>query len=331
MIKKNRGYLLIALLTLLVFENVHAAGTAAGTVIPNTVTLDYSIAGVPAAPVTSAPASITVDEVIDLTLTWQDGAPVNVNTPDSNDPLTFQLVNTGNGSETFTLSRNNAVSGDQYNPVSSATPIYLESNGTPGLQTGVGGDTPYGGSLTLAADGNATIYVVSDTPPGLANGSTGDVQLTAVSATPGAAGAALGTVLNGQGDGGVDAVVGVPLAQAQATGSYLVSGVSLVISKSVVSPANPDDLVPGASITYRVLVTLSGTGAADNLVISDPMPAQVSYQPNSTTVSGGAACAPCSDGVDADPVAFSANTLTVTLGTVAAPASFTIQFLSTLN
>ena len=311
--------------------DAQAAGTAAGTIISNIVTLNYSVGGIALPAIASAPASLTVDEIIDLTLTWQDGAPVNVNTPDSNDPLTFQLVNTGNGSETFTLSRNNTLGGDQYNPISSATPIYLESNGTPGLQTGVGGDTPYGGSLTLAADGNATIYVVSDTPAGLTNGNLGKVQLTAVSATAGAAGAALGTVLNGQGDGGVAAVVGVPLAQAQATGSYLVSGLSLVVTKSVISPTNPSNLVPGASITYRVLVTLSGTGTAGNLVISDPIPAQVSYQPNSTTVSGGAACAPCSDGVDADPVAFSANTLTITLGNVAAPASFTIQFLATLN
>jgi uncharacterized repeat protein (TIGR01451 family) len=331
-ITKLQGCLLTAVLPLLVLNPVHAAGTAAGTVIPNTATLNYSIAGVAAAPITSAPATVTVDEIINLTLTWQDGTPVNVSSPDSNDPLRFQLVNTGNGNETYTLSRNNNPStGDQYNPASSSTPIYLESNGTPGLQTGVGGDTPYGGSLALPPDGSATIYLLSDTPPGLPNGSRGDVQLTAASATPGASGAAYGTVLNGQGDGGVDAVVGVALGQAQATGSYLVSGLSVVVAKSVVSPSNPDALVPGVLITYRVLVTLSGTGTADNLVISDPLPAQVSYQPNSTTVSGNVACNPCTDSGDADPVAFSANTLTATLGTVAAPASFTLEFLATLN
>jgi len=331
-IKKTLGCLLTTLLPLFVLNSAHAAGTTAGTVIPNTTTLSYSIAGVAAPPITSAPATVTVDEVIDLTLTWQDGAPVNVNSPDSNDPLRFQLVNTGNGNETFTLSRNNnPTTGDQYNPLSSSTPIYLESNGTPGLQTGVGGDTPYGGSLALPPGGSATIYLLSDTPPGLPNGSRGDVQLTAASATPGASGAAYGTVLNGQGDGGVDAVVGVALGQAQATGSYLVSGLSVVVAKSVVSPSNPDALVPGALITYRVQVTLSGTGTADNLVISDPLPVQVSYQPSSATLSGNLACNPCTDSGDADPVAFSANTLTATLGTVAAPASFTLDFLATLN
>jgi uncharacterized repeat protein (TIGR01451 family) len=330
-IKKTLGCLLTSLLPLLGLSTAQAAGTVAGTVIPNIVTLSYSIAGITATPVTSAPASVTVGEIIDLALTWQDGAPVNVNSPDSNDPLRFQLVNTGNGNETFILSRTNNLGGDQFNPASSPTPIYLESNATPGLQTGAGGDTPYGGSLALPPDGSATIYLLSDTPPGVPSGSRGDVQLTAASATPGASGAAYGTVLNGQGDGGVDAVVGVPLGQAQATGSYLVSGLSVVVAKSVVSPSNPDTLVPGAVITYRVLVTLSGTGTADNLVITDPLPAQVTYQPDSATVSGTVACNPCTDSADADPVSFSSNTLTATLGTVAAPASFTIDFLATLN
>lgn len=331
MLQKYRSSLLAALLALLVLTSAHAAGTAAGTVIPNTATLSYSVDGVAAAPITSAPATVTVDEVIDFALTWQDAAPVKVNSPDSNDVLRFQLVNTGNGNETVTLIRNNVLGGDQYNPVSSSTPIYLESNGTPGLQTGVGGDTPYGGNLKLGPDGAATIYVLSDTPPNQSNGSQGDVQLTATSATPGAAGAATGTVLNGQGADGVAAIVGVPMGRAQATGSYLVSGLAVVVTKSVVSPANPDALVPGAAVTYRVLVTLSGAGSADNLVITDPLPAQLTYQPNSATLSGSVACNPCTDSGDADPVAFSANTLSATLGTVAAPASFTLEFIATLN
>lgn len=313
--------------------NARAAGTAAGTPISNTATLDYSIGGVPNAPITSAPAVVTVDELIALTLTWQDGAAVAVNTPDVNTPLSFALTNTGNGTESFTLSRNNALSGDQYDPVSSAVPIYLESNGTPGLQTGVGGDTAYAGSVTLPANAptsSVIVYVLSDTPAGLTNGDRGDVQLTAASATPGASGAALGTTLNGVGDGGVDAVVGVPLAQASDTGSYLVGGVSVVVTKTLLSPANPADLIPGAVLTYRLVLTVAGSGTASALVLSDPIPAELSYVAGSATLSGALACAPCTDAVDGDPVSFVANTLSATLGNMTAPASVTLEFQTTL-
>ena len=135
----KRGATLAALL--LACAQVEGA-TPAGTPISNVATVSYSIGGVDAAPIASAPASFVVDEVIALTLTWQDGSPVSVNSPDSNDALQFLLTNTGNGTETFTLARDNAPAvADSYDPASSATPIYVESNGTPGLQTGVGGDT----------------------------------------------------------------------------------------------------------------------------------------------------------------------------------------------
>ena len=313
--------------------DARAAGTAAGTPISNTATLNYSIGGIPLAPITSAPAVVTVDELIALTLTWQDGGPVAVNTPDANTPLSFALTNTGNGTESFTLSRNNALPGDQYNPVSSAVPIYIESNGTPGLQTGVGGDTAYAGSVTLPANStnsSVLVYVLSDTPAGLTNGNLGDVQLTAASATPGASGAALGTVLNGVGDGGVDAVVGVALAQASATGRYLVGGVSVTVSKTLVSPTNPADLIPGATLTYRLVLTVAGSGSASGLVLSDPIPTALSYVAGSATLSGAASCAPCTDSADGDPITFAASTLSATLGNVSAPASFTLEFQTVL-
>ena len=116
-----------------------AALTPAGTVISNTVTLDYvPLGGIPEK-ATSNTASFVVEELINVILQWQDLSPVSVNSPDITDALTFLLTNTGNGSETFTLTRNNSPSvSDQYDPLNSATAIYVESNGTPGLQTGAG-------------------------------------------------------------------------------------------------------------------------------------------------------------------------------------------------
>ncbi len=317
---------------------VLAAGTAANTTINNTATLAYDIAGVPQTNITSPVASFVVDELIDLTLTWQDGAPVSVNSPDVNKALTFLLTNTGNGQEAFSLSRNNTLAGDNYNPNNgTAGSIFLESNGIPGLQIGVGGDTLYVPGVNdpnLAPDASQIIYVESDTPSGLGNGNTGNVQLSAASSTVGAAGAAAGTGLVGLGTGGVTAVVGTNQAQAQRIGSYIVSGLTVNVLKSrTCSPAAPlpadscSLAKTGTLITYQLQVTLAGAGTATGLVITDPIPANLTYVPNSTTVGG----SPRTDAIDADNVQFSANTVSVNLGNPSAPSAFTITFNATIN
>lgn len=307
--------------------HAHAARTAAGTVIDNTATLDFSIGGDPPETATSNTASFIVDELIDVTLTWQDASKVSVNSPDSGDALTFLLTNTGNGTETFTLARNNAPSvTDTFDPLSGATPIYLESNSLPGLQTGAGGDTPYPGSIPMAAEESRTLYVVSDTPTSLAIGSTGEVALTAVSTTPGAAGAAPGTVLAGLGDNGITALVGLSQAQATATGAYIVSGLTVTLAKTV-SVAGGGDAAPGKTLTYTLTVNVTGSGTADNLIISDPMPAELTYVPGSLAVDSSQR----TDAADADNAEFSANTVTVNFGNTVAPATYAITFNATVN
>lgn len=303
------------------------AATLAGTPISNVATVTYSIEGAAAAPLVSAPATFVVDEIIALTLTWQDGSPVSVNSPDSDDALQFLLTNTGNGSETFALTRNNAPAmADDYDPLSSATPIYIESNGTPGLQTGTGGDAAYTGSLTLAPEQSTQLYVVSDTPAALPNGATGQVGLTAASTTPGAAGVASGTVLPGAGDSGVTAVVGPGQGMVTSLGSYLVSGLAASVVKTA-SVAGGGDAAPGKTLIYSITVSLSGTGTAGNLVVTDPLPAELTYVPDSITVNA----ASRTDAADGDNAAFSGNTVSVDFGDTAAPATHVITFSAIVN
>lgn len=314
---------------------VHAAGTPAGTSITNTATLSYSIGGVPEAPIVSAPASLQVDEIINLTLAWQDVGPVSVASPDTNDALTFLLTNTGNGTERFALARNNLLGGDNYDPLNgSAGAIFLESGLAPGLQTsGPNADMLYAAGVNdpvLAADASRIVYVVSDTPSSLVTGNSGLVSLTASSATVGAAGASPGTSLAGLGTGGVDAVVGATQAQAIRNGSYLVSGVALSIAKtlaSVLDPRGGSNVETGSVLTYRITITLSGTGSVNNLVITDPLPAQTAYVAGSMLVNG----ATRTDAADADNASFSGNTVTVDFGNAASPVVHVIEFRATVN
>jgi uncharacterized repeat protein (TIGR01451 family) len=312
-----------------------AAPTPAATVISNIATLNYEVGGTPDT-ITSPPASFTVDELIDVSLTWQDASSVAVNSPDVDRPLAFILSNIGNGPESFSLSRNNSVTGDNFDPSNGTSgSIYLENGLQPGFQaSGPNADTIYipGTNDPNLTPGSAqTVYVDSNIPGTLTTGNTGLVGLTASSKTPGAAGATPGTSLAGQGVGGVDALVGSTSAQATRTGSYIVSGISVALAKtiaSVVDPRGGSNLEPGSIVTYQIVVTVSGSGTAGNLTISDPLPAEFTYIPGSTTV--GAASR--TDAADADNASFGSGTVTVNFGSVVAPATLpAIQFRATLN
>jgi uncharacterized repeat protein (TIGR01451 family) len=314
-----------------------AAGTPAGTVISNVATVSYSIGGSVNPPIASTPVTFLIDELILPVLTWQDAAAVSVNSPGINDALTFLLTNGGNGPEVYGLARTNGplpLPAGNYTPKDgSSGSIYFENGLLAGFQAvGPNADTAYVPGVndpTLAPDAGQIIYVISDTP-NVANNLHGDVRLTATSLTAGAAGAAPGTSLAGSGQGGVYAVVGTSSAQASATGSYVTNGLGLVVNKSVTGVLDPRGtavVMPGAVMTYQIEVVLSGAGTASNLMISDPLPADITYVPGSIVVSG----TPRTDAADADNAQFAANTVSVSLGNVAAPANVVITFRATIN
>lgn len=315
-----------------------AVGTSAGTTISNMATLTYVVGAGPPSIATSNTVSFRVDEIIQSVLTWQDGAPVAVTSPGSNDVLTFLLTNSGNGTEAFGLTRTNdpAPLPGNYTPLDgSIGSIYLENGLQAGLQaTGANADTIYvpgTNDPNLAPDTGLTIYVVSNTPSVTSNAS-GNVLLAAASLTAGAAGALPGTSLAGLGQGGGFAVVGSSSAQASTTGSYIASGVVFVMNKTVLSVLDPQGtavVMPGAVMTYQIVATLSGAGTATNLVITDPMPANTTYVPGSIVVNGSAK----TDAADADNAQFisATQTVSVSLGNVAAPANIVITFRATIN
>lgn len=312
-----------------------AAGSPAGTPIPNSVTLSYSIAGRAANTVTAVAPVVVVAEVINLVLTWQDGTPVAVNSPDLGMALSFVLTNTGNGTETFRLARNNVIAGDQFDPANAAAgAIYLESGVQAGFQaSGPNADTLYQPGINdpvLAADASRAVYVFSSIPAALATGALGNVSLTASSATVGAPGARPGATLAGLGQGGVDAVVGGGRGQASAQGSYIVSGISLNLLKTVV--AVRDSLggglvMPGSVLTYRVVLSLTGVGIAENFSFADPLPVSTTYVPASITVDGAAR----SDAADTDNASFAAGVVSVLFGNTTVPATRVIEFKVTVN
>lgn len=317
-------------------SQVHAVGTQAGTPIVNNVTVTFDVGGVPGTAFDTD--TVIVQEIINVNLIAQNAANVLAAPGSTDQALIFLLTNTGNGTETFSLALNNTPAVvDDFDPSNGR--VFIDSNAN-GLFDGVGVETLYVPGTNdpqLLADANQIIFVVSDIPATVLIGEIGTSELTASSTTPGAAGASVGANLDGLGDGGIDAVVGTTQAIDNATASYEASGssvdVNIVKSQQVINDGASCTVAPcapitGATIRYTLAVTVSGTGTANNLVITDPIPTNTSYLNGTITLDG---VSQTDVSVDGDAGSFSANTVTVNLGNTSSPVTRSITFDVIIN
>lgn len=317
---------LTLLLGLLLHGPVHALGAGAGTLISNSATMDYEIAGALARAVSNT-VTLRVDEILDLDLTWQDAGNVAVATPDTARVLTYLLTNTGNGTDSYSLSVQNSAGTDQFDPV--LADIYLDANGDGVFSPGV--DVLYVAGVNdpvLAADAAQVVFVRCDIPGSLESGDLGSNRLVATSAT--GAGRP-GTAIVNAGDNNTAAVVGSSGGIDAATGVYQVSNVTVVLLKSVTvrDLQGGSQPVTGATLTYSIDV--SASGAAAGVLVTDPLPANTTYRPGTLTLNA----APLTDAADTDTGDVGATapaTVAVYLGDLsqATPVQ-TISFEVTIN
>ncbi len=317
----------VAVLSAFAAPQAFAAGTIAGTVIPNTATASYvdSNNNQPAT-VTSNTVNVQVDEILGVTVVSNNAGPVTVATPDNDKVLSFTTCNPGNGQEAYLLTvANSTVTPDQFNP--NDYKIYLDSNAN-GVYDVVGDAlyVPGTNNPDLAPDACTVVFVTADIPAGQANGNLGAVTLTSTAVT---GSGAPGTTFPGAGTAGSDAVVGPTTATANADGRYLVTqlSTSLVKSQTVADPFGGTNAVPGATITYTLNLTASGTGSLNTSAISDVIPANTTYvagslKLNSTTLT---------DAADADAGRFTGTAVEVNLGNLTAPTAQSVEFKVTIN
>lgn len=305
-----------------------AVGTPAGTSISNQAQVSYTLNGTPASGVSNT-VTFDVDEILDLNITLQSST-VTVVPGDVGRVLLFLVTNTGNGPEALPLAVNDTVAGDDFDPIALPPIVFFDSDSSGDLSVG---DVPYVAGVNdpvLAPDASVAVLVVNSIPTGLADGALGRSQLLGHAAT---GTGAPGTVFPGQGTGGTDAVAGAKGAQTSATGEYLVGNVSVAMVKSatVADPFGGTTAVPGASIAYQIVVTVTGTGTAASFAVDDPIPANTTFVPGSLRLNGVA----LSDGVDADAGEFQgggAPRVRVRLGDLSqASGAQTLAFSVTIN
>jgi uncharacterized repeat protein (TIGR01451 family) len=312
----------------------HAAGTPAGSTIQNTAQVNYDL-GAGTLTTSSNATTVTVAEIINVSVVTLTDT-VNVTPSATNQVLQFSLTNTGNGPEQFGLVPNSTLVGDDFDPTLASNRIYFDIDGTPGLSPGDTLYTPGVNDPTLLADASITVLVVNDIPAGLANGATGRSELNATSLTGGVSGT-VGQIYAGQGVSGVDAVLGTSAGRATSNGTYISGSILLTLVKSqlITNALGNNQPVPGATITYQIVISPSGTGTADNVVFSDAIPVNTTYVPGSLSFNNGTGVATLTDAADTDAGQFSSAAtaqVSVNLGTLTdASAAQTVSFAVTIN
>ena len=312
----------LAIAAALITTPAHAGGVKAGTLIENTASATYDGG---AGPVTIPSNTITVkvDELLDVTVTSRDSGPVSA-APGSA-VLTFELTNTGNGPEAYTLTANPAVAGNDFDTTVNGIAVDTNGNGVydPGVDQMLTGPAT---TAAIAADASLTVFVLVTIPGGVADGDQSDVSLLAEAVT---GTGAPGTAFAGQGAGGGNAIVGSTGANATATGSLSVgiTDVDLIKSATVRDPFGGTGIVPGATITYAIRAEVRGSGSVSDLVVTDAAPADTTYIAGSLKLDG----ATLTDAADADAGRSGTSGISVDLGTVSGGSSHTVTFQVTID
>lgn len=293
-------------------------GTTAGTDIENVAQASYTVNGTPQT-TSSNVASFKVDRKVNLTVTTVQAANTQVNLGQAGAVTTFTVTNNTNDVQDFLLDPNQNfgtvvfVGTDDFDM--SNLRAYVDANGNGLYDAGTDTATFID---ELAPDATATVFLVGDVPnssPGTTNLAIVSLHATvAAGRTPGTQGAALvATDLNLLNQAAtVDVVfadndsdgIGPDLArngQGRAYAAYEVGvrNVALTVQKSAlvlsdgVSAANPKAL-PGAVVQYCLTVANGTlTTPANNVTLTDVVPANTTYVPGSITVGGigaGGAC-----------------------------------------
>jgi uncharacterized repeat protein (TIGR01451 family) len=336
------------LLTLLLLtggtQSALAVGTASNTLISNSATVNFEVGLVPQTAVTSLAAEFRVDNLVDLTVTNVDIGAVTVAPGSADQVLEFTVINTGNTTQNYLLSVTTVAAAITMGSVE----IWIDNPvGSPGVYDS-GTDTLYNpavGAGDLDPNGGGTdtmtVFIVADTPLTPTDATVDSLALLAQTTDAGTvnvtgngpANTALGVeVVWADGQGTVDGAA--PDGQYSDTGSYTVGSAALTVTKT----ALVDDglggtyAIPGANVTYTIIVTNIGGVDATSVVITDDIsaftPADVAWIVDSITVGG----ASQTDAVDGDFSTFAGNLVTVNVGTLTAGGgTTTITFQVTIN
>lgn len=338
---------------MLLGQQAMAVGTAAGTVIDNTVTVDYAVNNVNQDDL-NASVSFWVDRRVDFTLTPVGGALVEVTPGETDSFFDFLLTNDSNSPLDFNVLLDQIdglpVRG-QTDDGTMQTVVYAVNSVSEANQPGTPVDPVRGGAQfvdELAADDSIRIRVFGDAAAAMLNGQVAGVRLEATAAEPGAAnaeGAAL--VDTTDGDLQIDNVfaedgTGGDGIQFEFDG-WLVVTAELTVTKAysvIAGDLGTGQPIPGATVQYVITIQNASSTPAEAVRIDDIIDADIvldlnvaAYGGNDVDVDLEGTTLPCDieTSGDGDGCDFDAGTRTITVGAPDLVAAITIGDGETLT
>jgi uncharacterized repeat protein (TIGR01451 family) len=316
-------------------QTARAVGTASGTSIDNSATVDFEVGTIAQTQLDSNTASFLVDNMVDLTVATTDVAAVAAVPGSADNVLTYTVTNDGNTVQDYSLTSPVAVGAifgvtDNFDATNVEIYVDANSNGTYEVVTDVGLYID-----ELAADASVSVFILGDTPLARGDGDGAMYDLFAQTAVGGTA-ATQGADIVADDAGAADnpAVVQIVFADGAGTADaandgqhssrdiYEVVTASLSVVKSeavILDPingaVNPKN-IPGATIRYSITVTNSGSDDADLVVLVDAIPGNCTYVAASITMDT-VGKTDADDGDEADYNVSTAGAVTINAGTIA--------------
>ena len=266
---------------LLFGQQAFAIGTASGTLVDNTVTVDYDVNGIEQDDLTDS-VSFAVDRRVDFTIGFVGGGLIDVTPGEQDAFFDLLLTNDSNSALDFSISldqagvtsvRGQADTENMDNIEYSVSAVY--DGTTPPAGTG-------GAQYVdeLPADAAVVIRVYGDAALSLANGDIAGIELTAVAGESGNVGVEGGALTYSLANDADPLVVDNVAADNGNDGSesltdgFNVVSAALTVTKAfaVIDDGNglgTDLPLPGATVEYTITVTNGSLTDAEDVVIQD--------------------------------------------------------------
>ena len=369
--------LLVALAGIGWWTQANAQLTPAGTSIQTRATVNYSVGGQPQTLIESSPTGNTapgagagasttflVDNRIDLTVAELSGNATITSPGATNAVLAFTVTNTGNAPQGYLLTLTEEIGtllfGNTDNANVGLANLQVRVDEDPSAGNGTGNDAYDGTEAATAIDilnpgVSITVFVVVPAVPlTLINGNYANVNLGAQAAVAGTNGLTLETQSPGANNPTTVEVIFAddPVnadATESATDQLALQSAALTVSKTETvlddgfGSASPR-AIPGAFVEYTITIAnSSATTAATALAITDPIPANTTFQQGlyagatDVAITGGGAptcIAETPADTNADGCFRNAGNVVVggaALGNIAAGGNATVRFQVRIN
>lgn len=256
-------------ISILILQYLFSAGVPAGTEIKNVAYLQYRVESSDFNTTSNVLVDI-VDQKLDMQMSCRESDAVIVGVGEKKRAMNFVLNNTGNGEDSYSFL---PIEADSTDFTVENREVYID-NGD-GIFSLV--DDSLATEVSLVADGNMSLFLVSDIPNNATKQSSNGIK--AISSIQGSLSYGESKKLNNY-----YVVVAMTEEAKSDFCTYKVSPLALSLEKT--ASLSSDKVYKGTTIEYKIDVKVIGTGELENVYVRDDIPEGTVYVSDSLKLDG---------------------------------------------